>query len=124
MNLEKAQIAARQFGGEAEINHLPSWSKDDRESIAYHYGVEKWSEIPIEDQNKLLLEYRYGERLEAAKDFSSKLFVEVSKSFSAADWEQISPKVLKEKIEAFVDEGRDWLNLQEAALAFESYMGW
>lgn len=126
MSLEKALIAARQFGGEAEASHLPSWSKDDRESIAYYYGVEKWSQIPVEDQNKLLVEYRYGENLEAAKDFSSKLFVQVTKDWTPADWEQTSAVKLREKIEAFVDIGDDhyWrTSLWEAALAFERWDG-
>ena len=64
MNLKKALIAAKQFGGEAEANNdLASWSKDDREDIAHYYG-KHWNDIPEKDRILLLLEYRKGEQLE------------------------------------------------------------
>ncbi len=63
-NFEKAKTAAKQFGGEAEANELPSFSRDDRSDIAFYYGVEEWGDISIEHRDALLLAYREGERLE------------------------------------------------------------
>ena len=65
MNIDMSKRMARQCGAEAVANNLPSWTKDDREDIAYYCdGVEEWSEIPEDDQFILLKAYREGERAE------------------------------------------------------------
>ena len=67
VDLKKIGAAAKQFGGEAAANDLPSWSSDDRQDIAEYYGVEKWADIPREHQAVLFTAYRYGEQLERAE---------------------------------------------------------
>lgn len=58
---------ARQFGAEAVANSR-KFSKDDREDIAHYYGVDAWSDIPLEDRKKLLGEFRSGECAEREND--------------------------------------------------------
>ena len=68
MNISMAKRVARQCGAEAEGNNFPSWSKDDRETIAYYYYAEddskNWFDIPENHRDILLAMYREGERAE------------------------------------------------------------
>ena len=118
--------AAKEFGGEAEANEdMGSWSKDDRESIAFYYGVEKWNDIPIEHQSILLLEYRKGERLQRAETYASSLVTEYTLEWSPADWEGETYKELVEKAEELLDEEPSlYGNMFNAKMAFERFMGW
>lgn len=123
--LEKALIAAKQFGGEAEANQLPSFSKDDRSSIAYHYGVEKWSDIPKDDQTELLLEYRKGEKLERAETFAEQVVTEYTLDWTPADWEGHTMSQLVKKCEEMLDgDSSLYSNVFDAKMAFERFMGW
>ena len=64
MNIDMAKRMARQCGAEAVANNLASWTKDDREDIAYYYEVENWVDIPENHRDILLAVYREGERAE------------------------------------------------------------
>ncbi|KKM83467.1 hypothetical protein LCGC14_1309070, partial [marine sediment metagenome] len=50
INMAMALRVARECGAEAVANNFPSWSKDDRETIAYYYYAEddskNWFDIP------------------------------------------------------------------------------
>ena len=68
MNIDMAKRVARECGAEAVANDFPSWSKDDRETIAYYYYNENddknWVDISENHRDILLAMYRKGERAE------------------------------------------------------------
>jgi len=70
MNISIGKRVAWECGAEAEANSFPSWSKDDRETVAQYYWSEddskNWFDISENHRDILLAMYREGERAEKA----------------------------------------------------------
>ena len=65
-----------------------------------------------------------GELVEVTFQLVEKLFDEVTKDWTAADWEQTSANELHYHIAEWLDAGGDVTDLFMAKFEFEQYMGW
>ncbi len=63
--LERALRVSKEFGKEAAANNT-QFSRDDRLDMARYYGVDTWTDIPVEHRNMLIDAFREGERIERA----------------------------------------------------------